>query len=175
MRKLKLHELGRASVEEVKQQPKLPIVVILDNIRSGLNVGSIFRTCDALGVKNLILTGITPKPPHREIHKTAIGATESVDWQYEHDPVIAVQSLRQEGFSIVPVEQTDASVSLEQFAVSTEEKYALIFGNEVEGVSDPVIESCNQSIEIPQHGTKHSFNVAVSAGIVLWEFAKALR
>lgn len=170
MRKLKLDELNRASVEEFKSQQKLPIAVVLDNVRSMHNVGSIFRTCDGFAVEQICLCGITGRPPHREIEKTALGATQSVSWAYYSEPLQAIEQLRKEGYIIVAVEQAEKSIMLDQFNATKDEKYALIFGNEVNGVSDEIMKAIDACIEIPQFGTKHSFNIVVSAGIVLWDF-----
>ena len=167
--KLKLDELNRASVEEFKLQEKLPIVVILDNVRSLHNVGSIFRTSDGFAVEQVILCGITGQPPHREIEKTALGATQSIDWVYYKDIALAIIDLRQKGYQIIAVEQAQNSIQLNDFKIATDKKYALIFGNEVNGVSDEAMALIDYCIEIPQFGTKHSFNIVVSAGIVLWD------
>lgn len=169
MRKLKLDELNRASVTEFKAQEKLPVAVILDNVRSMHNVGSIFRTCDGFAVDQVCLCGITGQPPHREIEKTALGATQSVKWHYYADPLKAVAQLRKEGYTIIAIEQAEKSIMLNEFEAEAGKKYALIFGNEVNGVSDEVMKTIDHCIEIPQFGTKHSFNVVVSAGIVLWD------
>ncbi|MFB9841821.1 RNA methyltransferase [Mucilaginibacter ginsenosidivorans] len=170
MRKLKLDELNRASVPEFKAQEKLPVVVVLDNVRSMHNVGSIFRTCDGFAVEKICLCGITGQPPHREIEKTALGATQSVNWSHYPTPLQAVEELRNEGYSIIAIEQAENSIMLNDFEAETNKKYALIFGNEVNGVSDEVMKEIDACIEIPQFGTKHSFNIVVSAGIVLWDF-----
>jgi len=173
MRKLKLDELNRVSVDEFKEQDKLPVVVVLDNVRSMHNVGSIFRTSDGFAVEQVILCGITGQPPHREIEKTALGATQSIDWKYFPDTLQAVQKLRDNGYQIIAVEQAENSIMLHQFEPQDGKKYALIFGNEVNGVSDEAMKQIDTCIEIPQFGTKHSFNIVVSAGIVLWDiFAK---
>jgi tRNA G18 (ribose-2'-O)-methylase SpoU len=166
MRKLRVDELGRLNQQEFQAKEKQDIVIVLDNVRSGLNVGSVFRTADAFAIARVLLCGITPKPPHREILKTALGATESVAWEYHPTAASAVRSLLDLGYKVWPVEQTDQSILLDQ--VTAEKKIAVIFGNEVTGVSDEVVAMFNESIEIPQFGTKHSLNVAVSAGIVLW-------
>ncbi len=170
MRKLKLDELNRASVEEFKTQQKLPIAVVLDNVRSMHNVGSIFRTCDGFAVEQICLCGITGQPPHREIEKTALGATQSINWTYYAEPLHAVEQLRKEGYKIIAIEQAEKSIMLDQFETTEVKKYALIFGNEVNGVSEEVMKVIDACIEIPQFGTKHSFNIVVSAGIVLWDF-----
>jgi 23S rRNA (guanosine2251-2'-O)-methyltransferase len=170
MRKLKLDELNRATVEEFQQQDKLPVVVVLDNVRSMHNIGSIFRTSDALAATAVYLCGITAQPPHREIEKTALGATQSVTWEYFEDTLAAIAKLRADGYKIVAIEQAENSTMLNEFVPSTGEKYALIFGNEVNGVSEEAMQLIDTCIEIPQFGTKHSFNIVVSAGIVLWDF-----
>ena len=174
MRKLKLHELERDSLEEFKSKDKFPIVLVLDNIRSALNVGSIFRTSDALNIEHIHLCGITARPPHKEINKTAIGATESVSWSYHESAVELISSLKPDHL-LIAVEQTDESVMLDEFEISDpEKKLCLILGNEVEGVSDELISEVDMALEIPQYGTKHSFNVSVCAGIVLWECVNKL-
>ncbi len=170
MRKLKLDELNRTSVSEFKTQQKLPLVVVLDNVRSMHNVGSIFRTSDGFAVERVCLCGITGQPPHREIEKTALGATQSVDWVHYADTTEAITHLRNEGYKIIAIEQAENSIMLNEFEVNKDEKYALIFGNEVNGVSDEAMQMIDACIEIPQFGTKHSFNIVVSAGIVLWDF-----
>ncbi len=170
MRKLKLDELGRVGVEDFKKQPKLPIVVILDNVRSMHNIGSIFRTSDGFAVEKILLCGITAQPPHREIEKTALGATQSIEWAYHNDISDAITEVKELGYTIVAIEQAENSVMLTDYLPAAGEKYALIFGNEVEGVSDKAMENSDSCIEIPQFGTKHSFNIVVSAGIVLWDF-----
>lgn len=170
MRKLKLDELNRASVTEFKNQDKLPVTVVLDNIRSMHNIGSIFRTGDGFAVEQIYLCGITAQPPHREIEKTALGATQSVNWTYFETPLQAVQKLRTDGYQIIAIEQAENSTMLNRFTPLVNNKYALILGNEVNGVSDEVMQQIDTCIEIPQFGTKHSFNVVVSAGIVLWDF-----
>lgn len=170
MRKLKLDELNRASVSEFKAQDKLPVAVVLDSVRSMHNIGSIFRTSDGFAVEQICLCGITAQPPHREIEKTALGATQSINWTYHADAVEAVNQLRAEGYQIIAIEQAENSVMLNEFTPDKNAKYALIFGNEVNGVSDEVMQIIDTCIEIPQFGTKHSFNIVVSAGIVLWDF-----
>jgi len=172
MKKLSLRELNRISVAEFKKIPKTPLVIVLDNVRSALNVGSVFRTADAFALEQVILCGITAQPPHREIMKTAIGASQSVDWQYFSTTGEAVKSLKAAGFSIVAVEQADESVMLQDFHIKKDAKYALIFGNEVTGVSDEVMDEIDACVEIPQFGTKHSLNISVSVGIVIWDFFK---
>lgn len=174
MRKLKLEELGRISVEEFKEAEKIPVVVILDNIRSMYNIGSVFRTADAFLIKKIYLCGITATPPHKEIRKTALGATESVDWDYVKDISELIGRLKVEGWQIFSIEQTEGSKNLSEVELNSNEKYAIIFGNEVEGVQQEVINQSDLCIEIPQGGTKHSLNVSVCAGIVLWEFFRKM-
>lgn len=175
MQKLKLDELNRVGVEEFKTQEKLPVVVILDNVRSMHNVGSAFRTADGFAIEKIILCGITATPPHREIEKTALGATQSVAWQHCENTMDAIQELRAAGYEIIAIEQASESIMLNTFQPDTEKKYALIFGNEVNGVDDDVMAVIDKCIEIPQFGTKHSFNIVISAGIVLWDFYAKLR
>jgi 23S rRNA (guanosine2251-2'-O)-methyltransferase len=169
MKKLKLEELGRISVDEFKNVEKLPVCIVLDNIRSLHNVGSAFRTADAFRIEKIFLTGITGTPPHREIHKTALGATESVPWQYEPEPRAAVSRLREDGYTIVVVEQTTESIPLQKFDARPNGKYCLVFGNEVNGVSESVVSLADLALEIPQEGTKHSLNISVCLGIIVWE------
>jgi len=174
MKKLKMSELNRLSTEEFKEKKKFPVVVILDNIRSALNVGSVFRTGDAFLIEKIYLCGITAQPPNNEIHKTALGATDSVEWQYFENGTDVISLLKSLRYKIVAVEQVDKSVSLESFTPDFNEKYAFIFGNEVKGVEQNLIDECDFCIEIPQLGTKHSLNISVSAGIVLWEVFRKL-
>jgi 23S rRNA (guanosine2251-2'-O)-methyltransferase len=174
MKKLSLDELGRISVDQFKQADKLSVCLVLDNVRSLHNVGSAFRTADAFLISKIYLTGITGVPPHREIQKTALGATESVDWEYAEDPRATVEKLRSEGFRIVVVEQTSASIPLQEFSPAGGERYALVFGNEVHGVSDAVVEAADIALEIPQQGTKHSLNISVCLGIVVWDFFRKI-
>ncbi|AZA72565.1 RNA methyltransferase [Chryseobacterium indoltheticum] len=173
--KLKLEELNRIDVETFKKVEKIPLVVVLDNIRSMHNVGATFRTADAFLVQKIILCGITPQPPHREIHKAALGATESVDWSYEADINVTINDLKSQGFEVVGIEQTTNSQMITDFKIDNTKKYAVILGNEVEGISDESLQNIDSFIEIPQLGTKHSLNVSVCGGIVMWEFAKALK
>ncbi|WP_411811608.1 RNA methyltransferase [Chryseobacterium scophthalmum] len=173
--KLKLEELNRIDVETFKKVEKIPLVVVLDNIRSMHNVGATFRTADAFLVQKIILCGITPQPPHREIHKAALGATESVDWSYESDINTTINDLKNQGFEVVGIEQTTNSTMITDFKIDNTKKYAVILGNEVEGISDEALQNIDSFIEIPQLGTKHSLNVSVCGGIVMWEFAKALK
>lgn len=174
MRKLANEELDRKSVEEFKESKKLPIVILLDNIRSLNNVGSAFRTADAFMVEKIYLGGITGTPPHRDITKTALGATESVDWAHVPDPATFIDQLKAEGYQIISIEQVDKSIMLNEFTPDKNQKYCLIFGNEVFGVDEKIIKKSDICIEIPQHGTKHSLNIAVSAGIVIWDFYNKL-
>ncbi len=174
MRKLKNEELDRKSVEDFRSATKSPIVVVLDNVRSMNNIGSVFRTSDAFLVEKIILCGITATPPHREIQKTALGATETVAWEYYEDIKTPLKQLKDEGYITIAIEQTSESVYLNTFLPVKEKKYAFVFGNEVEGVSDEAISICDFGIEIPQLGHKHSLNIAVSAGIVLWDVVSKL-
>lgn len=171
-KKLKLEELGRIDVETFKKTSKIPLVVVLDNVRSMHNVGAVFRTADAFLVEKIVLCGITPQPPHREIHKAALGATESVDWIYENDINKAIDDLRKDNFNIIGIEQTSDSQLISDFDINREKKYAIILGNEVDGISDEALPNIDIFLEIPQLGTKHSLNVSVCGGIVIWEFAK---
>lgn len=168
LKKLKLDELNRLSVEEYKEVEKFPIVAIMDNVRSMHNVGSVFRTCDAFRISKLFLCGITPTPPQREIHKTALGAEESVDWEYSKDTISLVERLKSENYFIISLEQTENSVSLPDFELPAQ-PVAIVFGHEVEGVAQEVIHLSDISLEIPQFGTKHSLNVSVAAGIALYQ------
>lgn len=174
MRKLKMDELNRVDVTEFKAQQKLPVVLILDNVRSLHNVGSIFRTADGFAVEEIILCGITGQPPHREIEKTALGATQSVSWKHYDHVNEAVETLKNAGYQIIAIEQASGSVMLNDFKPVNSKKYALILGNEVNGVSEEAMRLIDTCIEIPQFGTKHSFNVVVSAGIVLWDIFSKL-
>lgn len=170
MQKLKTNQLNRLSLVDFKKAKKRPIVLVLDNIRSLNNVGSAFRTSDAFAIEAIYLCGSTGKPPHKEIRKTAIGASESVAWKYFETTEKAIQLLQENNFEILAIEQTNESVELQKFEIQATKKYALVFGNEVDGVSDVVLSLCKNAIEIPQFGTKHSFNISVSVGIVLWQF-----
>ena len=174
-KKLKLEELGRIDVETFKQTEKIPLVVVLDNVRSMHNVGAVFRTADAFLVEKIILCGITPQPPHREIHKAALGATESVDWIYEKDISTALENLKRENFKILGIEQTTNSEIFTDFVINKNDRYALVLGNEVDGLSDEALSLYDTFLEIPQLGTKHSLNVSVCGGIVMWEFFKSLK
>lgn len=170
--KLKNEDLGRKTIEEFKNTPKMPLVVVLDNVRSLHNVGSIFRTCDAFAIEKLYLCGYTGTPPNKEINKTALGATESVNWKHESDIISLLAHLKQSGYIICAVEQTQRAIPLHTFTINPNGKYALVFGNEVAGVQQVVIDNADAVLEIAQGGTKHSLNIAVSAGVVLWEFFK---
>ncbi len=170
MRKLKNEELNRISIQHFKDAEKMPLSILLDNVRSMNNTGSIFRTADAFRVEEVFLCGITATPPHKEIHKTALGATESVKWSYFEKTIDAITILKQRAYRIIGVEQTDQSTLLHQYTPSFNEKTAFVFGNEIEGIDDEVIDLLDDCIEIPQFGTKHSFNITVSAGIVLWDY-----
>lgn len=169
MRKLLNEELGRLDVEAFKKATKIPIIVVLDNVRSLNNIGSAFRTADAFRVEAVYLCGITAQPPHREIQKTALGATESVEWKYFASTTEAVDALRVENYQIITVEQADESIELQAFKADIGKRYALIFGNEVKGVEEDIVKAADKVIEIPQFGTKHSLNIAVSIGVVLWD------
>jgi len=175
MRKLTNEELPRLTVDDFKQAGKIPLVVVLDHVRSCNNVGSIFRTSDAMLVRKIYLCGITATPPDKEIHKTALGAENSVDWEYFNTTEEAVERLKNEGYTLIAIEQVEGSISLRDYFPAPEEKLAFIFGNEVKGVQQEVVNHCDKTIEIPQFGTKHSFNIAVSAGIVLWELFNKLK
>ena len=174
-KKLKLEELGRIDLETFKQTEKIPLIVVLDNVRSMHNVGAVFRTADAFIIEKIVLCGITPVPPHREIHKAALGATESVDWIFEKEISTALQNLKKEGVEIIGIEQTTNSQNIDDFSIQKNKKYALVLGNEVEGLSDEAFKSYDAFLEIPQLGTKHSLNVSVCAGIAMWEFFKKLK
>ena len=174
MRKFKINELNRMSMEEFKASDKLPLVVVLDDIRSLHNIGSVFRTSDAFRVACIYLCGITATPPHAEIHKTALGAEDTVDWQYVDNAVEAVDNLKQSGYFVYSVEQCEGSVMLDELVLDKSKKYAVVLGNEVKGVQQEVINHSDGCIEIPQYGTKHSLNVSVTAGIVIWDLFKQL-
>tara|TARA_Y100000389_G_scaffold72507_1_gene69261 strand:+ start:2766 stop:3293 length:528 start_codon:yes stop_codon:yes gene_type:complete len=174
MRKLKNSELGRLKVQEFKKTPKTPLIIILDDIRSLNNIGSIFRTADAFIVEKIILCGITACPPNKDIQKTALGSTESVEWEYHNDVHLVIENLKKEGVYIWSIEQTENSCKLNSIKISHNLKHAIILGNEVKGVSQNAINLSDNVIEIPQYGTKHSLNVASCSAIVLWEFYNAL-
>ena len=169
MKKLKNSELSRLSIDEFKKSSKTPVIVILDNIRSAHNVGSVFRTCDAFLIDKIILCGITAIPPNKEIRKTALGSSESVDWRYYKNTEEVIMKLKKKDYQIIAVEQANKSIKLESFRPENEKKYAIIFGNEIKGISQKIIDNSDSVIEIPQFGTKHSLNVSVSAGIVIWD------
>ncbi|MBP6557515.1 MAG: RNA methyltransferase [Flavobacterium sp.] len=169
MRKLENKELDRKSITDFKEAKKTPIIIILDDIRSLHNIGSVFRTADAFLIEKIYLCGITAIPPHKEIHKTALGATETVTWEYQKEVTDVIQNLKKENNKVFAIEQVENAVFLQNFKVAKTERYALVFGNEVYGVSQKAIELCDGSIEIPQIGTKHSLNISVSAGIVVWD------
>jgi tRNA G18 (ribose-2'-O)-methylase SpoU len=168
-----MDELPRKNRIEFQNAPKLPLILLLENVRSMHNVGSVFRTADAFLVESIWLCGYTPRPPHRDIHKTALGATETVEWKYEESAPMAVEKLKAAGYRIVGLEQVEGSIPLQQFKSGEYEKLVLVLGNEVDGVSDAVLAVCDSCIEIPQYGMKHSLNVSVAAGMLLWELARA--
>ncbi|MBV6443693.1 MAG: tRNA (guanosine(18)-2'-O)-methyltransferase [Saprospiraceae bacterium] len=172
--KRSMEALQRPSIEDFKNLEKFPLVLVLDNVRSGLNVGSIFRTADAFLLEKILLCGITAQPPHREILKTALGSTESVGWEYFPETTEAVRSLKKEGYLVFAVEQTTGNIWLQDFSPEAGKKYALVLGNEVDGVGDQALALCDGAIEIPQFGTKHSLNVAVAAGIAVWETVRKI-
>ena len=175
MRKLKNSELNRIDIEGFKKTEKIPLIVVLDNIRSLNNIGSVFRTSDAFVIEKIYLCGITAKPPHKEIHKTALGATESVDWEYVEDALKLVEKLKKEDVKVASIEQADNATMLQDFTIEKGRKYAVVFGNEVKGVQQEVVSTSDYCIEIPQFGTKHSLNISVSCGVVLWDFFKKMR
>ena len=175
MRKLRNEELNRISQEEFKAKEKLPLVIVLDNVRSMNNIGSVFRTADAFLLEAIYLCGITASPPHREIEKTALGATQTVAWKYFKNVSEAIIEMKQQGYVIVSVEQTDNNVPLDKFSPSRPKKYALIFGHEMNGISEEAIQVSDLALEVPQYGTKHSLNIAVCAGIVVWDMYCKLR
>ena len=175
MRKLKITELNRISIEEFKEADKLPLVVVLDDIRSLHNIGSVFRTADAFRIECIYLCGITATPPHPEMHKPALGAEFTVDWKYVNNTVETVDNLRSEGYVVYSVEQAEGSIMLDELTLDRSKKYAVVMGNEVKGVQQEVIDHSDGCIEIPQYGTKHSLNVSVTAGIVIWDLLKMLK
>lgn len=175
MRKLSITELNRIDKEEFKKVEKLPLIVVLDNVRSLHNVGSVFRTSDAFRVESIYLCGITAVPPQPEIHKTALGAEETVEWKYFEHTQDAVHELKNDGVEVLAIEQVEGSIMLQDFIPESNKKYAIIFGNEVKGVQQEVVNMCDNCIEIPQFGTKHSLNVSVTAGILIWEFASKMK
>ena len=173
MKKLTILEMGRINAEQFKAADKLPLVVVLDNVRSLLNIGSVFRTSDAFRVESIYLCGISSPPPSPEIHKTALGAEESVDWQYFEDTHEAVRSLQETGYEVLAIEQCAGSTMLDEWTPDPTKRYAVVMGNEVKGVQQSVVDQCDGCLEIPQYGTKHSLNVSVTTGLVIWDFFKA--
>jgi len=169
MRKLKNSELDRLSVEEFKQSNKTPLIIILDNIRSLNNIGSVFRTSDAFLIEKIYLCGITATPPHKDIHKTALGSTDTVDWEYVEDTLTLVKKLKTDGVKVTSIEQAENAMMLNEFQPEANTTYAIVFGNEVKGVQQEVVTASDMVIEIPQYGTKHSLNISVSAGVVVWD------
>lgn len=174
MKKLSMQELGRKSKEQFLDAEKFPLMIVLDNVRSMMNIGSVFRTADAFLLEGILLCGITATPPHREIHKTALGATDTVFWKYYEDTVQAVSELKQQGYVVLALEQVSGSIDLAGFHPEKGQKYALVFGNEVQGVQQQVLDHCHGCLEIPQFGTKHSLNISVTAGMVIWDFYSKL-
>lgn len=175
MKKKSMLDLHRVTAEEFRKSDKIAVTVVLDNVRSEMNVGSVFRTADAFLIEHIALCGITAQPPMPEIHKTALGAEDSVEWSYHESTVEAIEQLRERGYVVCSIEQAHGSVSLEQFTVDPEKKYAIIFGNEVKGVLQEAVDASNCCIELPQFGTKHSLNIANTAAIVMWHFFGALK
>jgi len=175
MKKLSLEELNRISVDEFKQTDKIPVVVVLDNIRSLNNIGSVFRTSDAFLIEKIYLCGITATPPHKDIHKTALGATDSVNWEYFEDSLQLVGKLKSDNYIIASIEQVEKSVMLNEFTPESNKKYAIILGNEVKGVRQDVVDNSDLCIEIPQFGTKHSLNISIATGVVLWDFFNKIK
>ena len=175
MRKLKNNELNRIDLKEFKEKNKTPIIIVLDNIRSAYNVGSIFRTSDAFLLSGIYLCGITPKPPNKEIRKTALGANESVDWKYFKNTSESIKDLKSMNYTIISIEQVNKGKILNNFTPKKEKKYALIFGNEIKGVSQEIVNLSDECIEIPQYGTKHSLNVGISVGIIVWDFFQKMK
>ncbi len=175
MRKLKNNELNRIDLKEFKEKNKTPIIIVLDNIRSAYNVGSIFRTSDAFLLSGIYLCGITPKPPNKEIRKTALGSNESVDWKYFENTSESIKDLKSKNYTIISIEQVKKGKILNNFTPKKEKKYALIFGNEIKGVSQEIVDFSDECIEIPQYGTKHSLNVGISVGIIVWDFFQKMK
>lgn len=175
MKKLKNSELNRLDVSTFKKMPKTPLLVILDNIRSLNNIGSVFRTSDAFLIEKIYLCGITATPPHKDIHKTALGATDSVDWAYAESTLELVTKLQKQGVKIISIEQADNSIMLQDFNVDKNQKYAIVMGNEVKGVQQEVVSKSDYCVEIPQYGTKHSLNISVTTGIVLWDLFQKIK
>ena len=175
MRKLKNNELNRLNLEEFKNSQKTPLVIVLDNVRSAHNVGSVFRTSDAFLVEKICLCGITPTPPHKEIRKTALGACESVNWQHYPNNMECIQELKENGYLVISIEQAENAIMLNDFIYQKNMKYALVFGNEINGVDQEIVSACDTVIEIPQYGTKHSLNISVSSGVVIWDFFRKIQ
>ncbi len=175
MKKLKNSELERLDISAFKKAEKTPVIVVLDNVRSLNNIGSVFRTSDAFLIKSVYLCGITARPPHKDIHKTALGATDSVDWVYFDDTLAAINQLKKQKVKIVSIEQVEGAIPLQDFVVKKDQTYALVFGNEVKGVQQSVVNASDYCVEIQQFGTKHSLNISVSVGVVLWEFVKKIK
>ena len=175
MRKLENSELNRMSIDDFKDASKTPLIIVLNDIRSLNNIGSVFRTSDAFLIEKIFLCGITATPPNKEIHKTALGATETVAWEHYENVLQVIEELKSEGVKVFAIEQVESSIFLQDFEIEKNQKYALVFGNEVFGVTQKAVEICNGTIEIPQLGTKHSLNIAVSAGIVIWDFFKKMK
>ncbi|NBW28071.1 MAG: TrmH family RNA methyltransferase [Flavobacteriaceae bacterium] len=175
MRKIKNNELNRMSVDDFKNSPKTPLIIVLDDIRSSNNIGSVFRTSDAFLVEKIFLCGISATPPNKDINKTALGATETVTWEHSENVLEVIEKLKSEGVKVYAIEQVESSIFLQDFEIEKDQKYALVFGNEVFGVAQKAVEICDGTIEIPQLGTKHSLNISVSAGIVIWDFFKKMK
>jgi len=175
MRKLKITELNRITADEFKTSAKIPLIIVLDDVRSLHNIGSVFRTSDAFLIESIYLCGITATPPHPEMHKTALGAEFTVDWKYYKDTVEAVNNLKNDGYMVYSIEQVEGSIMLNEIQLERGQKYAVVFGNEVKGVKQEVVDNCHGCIEIPQYGTKHSLNVSVTAGIVIWDLFNKLQ
>jgi len=174
-RKLKLQELGRISIDDYKKSEKTPLIIVLDNIRSLNNIGSVFRSADAFRIEKIYLCGITAQPPHRDIHKTALGATESVEWEYVDDTVELVEKLKSNNVITLSIEQAEDSIKLDKFTPKKNQKYAIIMGNEVDGVQQSVINGSDYVLEIPQIGTKHSLNISVCTGVILWDLFSKIK
>lgn len=174
MRKLETHELNRLDIQEFKKIEKYPLAVVLDNVRSQNNIGSVFRTADAFRLEKVVLTGICSTPPNKEIHKTALGAEKSVEWEYYESTIDAITALKEGGYTLIAIEQVEGSTMLQDFAFEKDKRYAIVLGNEVKGVDQDAVQACHAAIEIPQEGTKHSLNVSVTAGIIMWSYFRAM-